>query len=311
MKDKNDKFKLRYIFYTLFGWTLFCLIFIILFFILTPFSLLLYLTKIDKKRKFFTYTGKLACFSFFSLFFLFGHRVTIKRNNLKKPRKGEKRIYLINHSSIYDVILSYLLPGTSKFIIKDKWVKKPFIGWMQGLAGNIIVGEEKNSLQELTENEPTSIHKTLEAFRSNLSIIVFPEGTRSMNGQIQRFKRGAFRIALEGKADIVPVVIDDWNCVRPSGFWIRDIHPHIQILPSITYAEYSHLTHIELAKLVRYQMIKSLYQLREERKEKQKNYYRNFGHFVEEDLNVKAELEKLAADLDNKGIHLEKKHCQI
>ena len=148
--------------------------------------------------------------------------------------------------------------------------------------------------------------ETVKAFEQEMPIVVFPEGTRSKNGQIQRFKRGAFKIGLTGQIDFVPVVMDDWNCVRPtgSGIWIRDIRPHITILPAIKYENYKHLTHAELAKLMRYIMTKKLYEMREERKAANKKDYRHAAKFVEEDKKVKESLETLKKELEEKNIKL-------
>lgn len=304
MKAIQDNFKIRYIFYTIYGWGLFAAVFAVLFLIFAPVCLLLCLLGIDKKRKTIIWSIKLACKTFFFLFI--GHKIILKNNGVGKMKKGEKRMYLINHSSIYDVILSYILPGASRFVIKDKWMKKPFVGWIQHLAGNVVVGEDNRESHQITETEPDSIMETVKAFEQEMPIIVFPEGTRSKNGQIQRFKRGAFKIALTGHVDIVPVVMDDWNCVRPvgSGVWIRDIRPHITILPAIKYEQYKHLTHAELAKLMRYIMTKTLYEMREERKATNKKDYRHAAKFVEEDKKVKESIDLLEQELKEKNIEL-------
>lgn len=304
MKEIQDNFKIRYIFYTIYGWGLFAVVFAVLFLIFAPICLLLCLFGIDKKRKTIIWSIKLACKTFFFLFI--GHKIILKNNGVGKMKKGEKRMYLINHSSIYDVILAYVLPGASRFVIKDKWMKKPFVGWIQHLAGNVVVGEDKPENHQIADSEPDSIQETVKAFEQEMPIIVFPEGTRSKNGQIQRFKRGAFKIALTGHVDIVPVVMDDWNCVRPigAGVWIRDIHPHITILPAIKYEQYKHLTHAELAKLMRFIMTKKLYEMREERKTADKKDYRHAAKFVEEDKKVKESLDALEKELKEKNIEL-------
>ena len=304
MKEIQDKFKLRYIFYTVFGWGLFAVVFAVLFLVFAPICLLLCLFNIDKKRKTIIWCIKFACKTFFTLFI--GHKIILKNDTVGKMQKGEKRMYLINHSSIYDVILAYILPGASRFVIKDKWIKKPFVGWIQQLAGNVVVGEDKPEKHQIADGEPDSIMETVKAFEQEMPIVVFPEGTRSKNGQIQRFKRGAFKIGLTGQIDFVPVVMDDWNCVRPtgSGIWIRDIRPRITILPAIKYENYKHLTHAELAKLMRYIMTKKLYEMREERKAANKKDYRHAAKFVEEDKKVKESLEALKKELEEKNIKL-------
>lgn len=304
MKEIQDNFKLRYIFYTVFGWGLFAAVFAVLFLIFAPICFLLCLFNIDKKRKTIIWSIKLACKTFFAFFI--GHKIILKNDSVGRMQKGEKRMYLINHSSIYDVILAYILPGASRFVIKDKWIKKPFVGWIQQLAGNVVVGEDKPEKYQIADGEPDSIMETVKAFEQEMPIVVFPEGTRSKNGQIQRFKRGAFKIGLTGQIDFVPVVMDDWNCVRPSGagIWIRDIRPRITILPAIKYENYKHLTHAELAKLMRYIMTKKLYEMREERKAANKKDYRHAAKFVEEDKKVKESLEALRKELDEKNIKL-------
>ncbi len=291
----EDKFRLLHLFYSIWGFSLFIILLIIQFFILLPISLVAYLIGLDKDKRVVTNFIKVSCNAFFILFFV--HRIKMTKNGVKAPVKGQKRIYVINHSSIYDVILMFLLPGPIKFLVKEKWVKAPLIGWMQNFAGNIILKEERDSTESL------DICKN--RLEQGVPIIIFPEGTRSEDGQIHRFHRGSFKLALDTESEIVPVILDVWDCVRPVGPpMIRDVKPYFTILKPIKYENFSHLSHFEISKVTRYLMLKEITRIRTVRKATERNYYRNDPKYAEADKKAIEEARECYEELIEKGIKL-------
>lgn len=286
---EKDKIKFKHIFFSTYGWICFTIVLLIQLFIFLPLSVLLFITFIDRNRKSFPIFIKIAVNIFLIIFI--GHKISFTGIKLKAPKKGEKRIYILNHASLYDVVVMYLMPGPIKFIIKEKWVKKPFIGWMQYLAGNIIVKENSSSddAMAIFENAKKALNK-------GIPILIYPEGTRSHSGKIQKFKKGSFKIAIETEADIVPVVMDTWNCIRPSGMWIRDVKPEIKICEPIKYDSYKHLSHIQLSKVMHVFMMKKLIEIRDKRRQNEKHYYRKNPVFI----NIDDEMKKEADVIENK-----------
>ncbi len=304
MKEKSqDKILFRHVFYTVFGWTLFIIINLIQFFIFTPIIWLISII-FDRNRILFPYMIKFFSRVFFTLYFV--ERIKYYKNNLKPPKKGEKRIYVINHASQYDVILMYLLPGPIKFVFKEKWAKLPLIGWIATVSKNIILSEE------MTAGEVAAIfRKAITFLEMGIPIIIYPEGTRSFDGKIGPFFHGTFRLAVEAQADIVPVVFDSWNCIRPGGIWIRDVRPAIKVLDTIKYSDYEHLNFGKLSHLVRTKMIEGLLALRDERRRTEKNYYRKIQKFEEIDNQMREELKQLKEYSEKKKIFLKSEELKL
>lgn len=299
MKDKNlDNIKPIYIAYTFVGWFLFLLVNLIQFIFFMPVVLLVSLI-FDKDKRSFTYLTKFFSNVFHFLYF-FEH-LQLDRNGMKAPKKGEKRIYVVNHASQYDVILMYLLPGPIKFIFKEKWARLPLVGWMAALAGNVILKEDSKAADSIV-----FFKKAIELMTKGYPFVIYPEGTRSRDSKIGPFFHGTFKLALDGEADIVPVIFDSWNNIRPGASWIRDVRPTIKILPAIKYEEFKHLNYVKLSHLVRAKMIEGLINVRNERRIKEKNYYRKIEKFEAVDKDMEKDLAELNEYIQKKGIVLNK-----
>ncbi len=122
-------------------------------------------------------------------------------------------ILVANHQSIYDIPLVYgWLNNNFKWIMKKELRRLPVIGKTCELMGHIFIDR----------SHPMRAKQSLEAAKKNLkqgesSIFLFPEGTRTRNGKIQRFKRGAFTIARDLHLPIVPVTIIGAYDALPKG----------------------------------------------------------------------------------------------
>jgi 1-acyl-sn-glycerol-3-phosphate acyltransferase len=114
-----------------------------------------------------------------------------------------RRPYVVvaNHESFVDILLLAHLPFEMKWLSKVEFFKIPFVGWLMRLAGDI----------PLVRGERASIETALAACRDRLdkkvSVMIFPEGTRSTNGELQRFKDGAFRLAIDAGVPVLPVAV--------------------------------------------------------------------------------------------------------
>jgi len=251
----------------------------------------------DRDKKFFTYMTKFFS-NVFHFLFIF-QKIQLYKNGLKTPKKGERRIYVVNHASQYDVILMYLLPGPIKFIFKEKWARLPLVGWMAALAGNVILKEDSKAADSLA-----FFRKAIDMMEKGYPFVIYPEGTRSRDGKIGQFFHGTFKLALDGKADIVPVVFDSWNNIRPGALWIRDTRPTIKFLEPIKYEDFQHLNYVKLSHIVRLKMIEGLIELRNDRRQKEKNYYRKLEQFENIDKDMEKDLIELKEYVDKKGIAL-------
>ena len=116
-------------------------------------------------------------------------------------RKDETYVMVSNHQSGADIIVLYLLWNNFKWVAKRSLYYAPFIGWNMWLNRYIPVERGKASSMRRMMAEA---RKTLE---SGSSLMIFPEGTRSKDGNLQQFKTGAFHLALETGRPVLPIAI--------------------------------------------------------------------------------------------------------
>lgn len=111
-------------------------------------------------------------------------------------------ILVSNHQSMLDILVLYHLFRPYKWLSKKENFNIPIIGWLMRL----------NRYLELVRGDPVSVKQLMEGVRQAMeagnSIMMFPEGTRYSGGTLGPFREGAFRMALENKADIVPILLD-------------------------------------------------------------------------------------------------------
>lgn len=110
-------------------------------------------------------------------------------------------VFVANHQSIYDIpILFWALPYQLRIIAKESLGRIPFLGWHLRRSGHMLV--------DRTRPHPVAILAWASRLTSGgLSLIVFPEGTRSRDGRVARFKGGSFHLALEAGLPIVPLSV--------------------------------------------------------------------------------------------------------
>jgi len=110
-------------------------------------------------------------------------------------------VVVANHESFVDILLISHLPFEMKWMSKSEFFKIPFVGWMMWLAGDIrlVRGDKKASAQALLD--------TKDRLGKNVSVMIFPEGTRSKSGELAEFRDGAFRIAIQTGLPVIPLAV--------------------------------------------------------------------------------------------------------
>ena len=127
----------------------------------------------------------------------------------KKAVKGTAYVIISNHQSILDILLINCLRYRFKWISKIENMKLPFLGWYLRMADYITVNRgNKESKEEMME-------KSYQCLKHGTSIMMFPEGTRSVDREIGFFKRGAFQLAISTNRPILPILIDGSGGVLP------------------------------------------------------------------------------------------------
>ena len=149
-------------------------------------------------------------------------------------QKGQSYVFVANHQSMFDVWLVYgWLPVIFKWLMKAELRKVPFVGIGCKAAGHIFVDRRnaKASMESLKEVE--------KQLSNGVCTVIFPEGTRSLNGEVGRFKRGAFQIAIDLGLPVIPLSLDGCFEVLPKGKPFVHHHPvHMHIGEPIDLKQY-------------------------------------------------------------------------
>ena len=126
-------------------------------------------------------------------------------------------VLVANHQSVADILAVLHLPHSFKFIAKKELFWIPFLGWALTVAGYIPLKRSNRQSGKQT------VDQAKKYLKEGVSVLFFPEGTRSLDGEIHEFKLGAFKLASALGIPVVPIVIDGTRELVPKGnFVIRD-----------------------------------------------------------------------------------------
>lgn len=157
-------------------------------------------------------TGNLA-FTFSRVWAWIMLKVTFVHPKIRNRGKIEKdRSYIIvsNHQSEYDILALVTTLGMQfRWIIKMELRHVPLFGYALYVSRNIFIDRTHTDLAV------KSLHEGLDRLPKGVSVIFFPEGTRSLDGSIQQFKKGGFIMALEKGMPILPVTVNGSRKVLP------------------------------------------------------------------------------------------------
>lgn len=111
-------------------------------------------------------------------------------------------VFLANHQGYLDIFLCYgYILHDFKWMMKEYLKKLPFVGWACKNTHQIFVGDSRASIKQAILDSQTTL-------KGGMSMIIFPEGTRTHDGTMNEFKRGAFMLANEIGLPIVPLTIN-------------------------------------------------------------------------------------------------------
>jgi len=121
----------------------------------------------------------------------------LDRIDISKPQ-----VYVVNHLSAFDIPVLYTyLPFQFRILAKKELFRYPFMGWHLHRSGQIPV------VLENPKASVRSLNLAVAAIKKGNSLVIFPEGGRSPNGQLQSFMGGAFYAAVKAHVNVVPIVL--------------------------------------------------------------------------------------------------------
>ena len=141
--------------------------------------------------------------------------IRLKVQGLDRLDPGRPYIFIANHQSNIDIpVLVQSLPRFQlRWIAKKELVFIPFFGWAMWSSGQIVVDRSNRA------SAMAGLRKAKEKIAGGISVVIFPEGTRSADGRLLPFKRGGFLLAVKAKAPIVPITINGSSVNLPRGDW--------------------------------------------------------------------------------------------
>jgi 1-acyl-sn-glycerol-3-phosphate acyltransferase len=162
--------------------------------------------------------------------------VTVALNPLWKVRVSGIRItdprrpYVVvsNHESLVDILLISHLPWEMKWLSKAELFRLPFLGWDMWLAGDIPV--ERGTARSAVR----ALQRCRAVLARRVSVIIFPEGTRSKTGELLPFKDGAFHLAIETGVPILPLAVSGTRTALAKRDWrVAPAVAEVRVLPPI------------------------------------------------------------------------------
>lgn len=146
------------------------------------------------------------------LFRIFNTRVDSEGEEKIEP--GKPYLFMANHVSIFDVVLlGGFVPTFVRGVEADRQHKWPLYGWAVKRYGNISINR-KNVYSSLR-----SMRRAEKYLRSGKSIIILPEGNRTLDGELRPFKKMPFLLAKQAAVDIVPVGLSGLFTLKRKGSW--------------------------------------------------------------------------------------------
>jgi 1-acyl-sn-glycerol-3-phosphate acyltransferase len=162
----------------------------------------------------FDRTGKYFRFSPWfwskSILWIFGIKLQVKGCENIDPAKPY--VFVSNHASMFDIpTVVMALNGNVNIVFKKELTRVPIWGWALRY-GHFIMIDRSNARDAMD-----SIERASKSIRSGNSVILFPEGTRTSDGKLQPFKRGAFSLAVKAGVPVVPLIINGTFNILPKG----------------------------------------------------------------------------------------------
>jgi 1-acyl-sn-glycerol-3-phosphate acyltransferase len=126
-------------------------------------------------------------------------------------------VVVSNHESFVDMLLISHLPWEMKWLSKESMFKIPLVGWLMAMAGDVrLIRGNKQSIVSAMQGCSDRLDK-------KVSVMLFPEGTRTRDGSLGEFKDGAFRLAIDHQLPILPLVLNGTREALQADSWKMNV----------------------------------------------------------------------------------------
>lgn len=210
-------------------WTASYLITVALFF--TDAFLLLFTFPFDKDRRIL----HAQCYWWSDAIIALNPNWELKVEGLENIDKQRTYVIVSNHQSLADIIVLYKIRTQFKWVAKASLFKIPFIGWCLYLTKHIkLLRGDFGSIKKIYREAASWL-------RRGMSVMFFPEGTRSETGELGEFQNGAFKLALKEKVPVLPIAVSGTTNAIPKGGRIFDTKAscRVKVLPAVETSEMS------------------------------------------------------------------------
>jgi 1-acyl-sn-glycerol-3-phosphate acyltransferase len=142
--------------------------------------------------------------------------------------EGGPFVVVANHQSVLDILMLARLPREMKWVAKEELFRIPWAGWMLRLAGDIPIRRGD------AESGGEALARARRYLDRGMSVMIFPEGTRSAKGTLLPFKSGAFRLAIDAGVPVLPIAVHGTAHGMPKGGpWVRPCRAFARILEPV------------------------------------------------------------------------------
>ncbi|HEY4103694.1 MAG TPA: lysophospholipid acyltransferase family protein, partial [Polyangiaceae bacterium] len=157
---------------------------------------------------------------------------SVRVEGIEHAPQGRACVYVVNHQSMVDILAVFATHIPYKWVSKVENFYAPFLGWNMWLNGYVPL--KRGYLPSIVR----TVRMCLKKLEAGHSLCVFPEGTRSPDGNLIDFYRGAFWVAARQGVPIVPIVVEGTGAIlRKKSLQIRPQRTLVRVLPAIDPAE--------------------------------------------------------------------------
>jgi 1-acyl-sn-glycerol-3-phosphate acyltransferase len=138
-------------------------------------------------------------------------------------------VVVSNHESFVDILLISHLPTEMKWMSKAEIMRIPLVGWMMRLVRDIRIDRDN------TGSRSDALVQARQRLDTKVSVMIFPEGTRSKTGELRDFHAGAFKLAIDAQVPILPLAVyGTRDALRKNDWRLGHARAEVRVLPPVS-----------------------------------------------------------------------------